>query len=214
MRRRLFVCAFGMFVVSLGSCGGPTVEDTPSAPTPTEGAVPWPLPPDPLELAREAGLDPATVEFLDYHVHAHLDVFLNGERVDVPAGIGIDIENPAVRESESESGPGYGGIPEEGCNEPCISPLHTHFSDGVLHTESASESPNTLGEFFTEWGVALDAGCIGGYCEPEAGIQVFVDGDVYEGDPAEIELTDKREIALVIGSPPDEIPSNFDFSQA
>jgi hypothetical protein len=201
-----------MAAVSLGSCGGSSTEEAPTAPTPSEGAIPWPRPTDPLERTQEAGLEAATVEFLDYHVHAHLDVFVNGEPVEVPAAIGIDIEDPAVKEFDSEIGPSWGGIPEEGCADPCISPLHTHASDGVLHTEAASDSPNTLGEFFTEWGVALDAQCVGGYCEPEAAIDVFVDGGVYEGNPAEIELVDQREIAIVIGSPPEEIPSDFDFS--
>ena len=213
-RTRLLAYAFGMLAGLLGSCGGESVEDVPAAPTSAEGAAPWPLPPDPLELAQEAGLEPATKEFLNYHVHAHLDVFLNGQPIEIPGAIGIDIEDPAVKKFDSDAGPSYGGIPEEGCEDPCISPLHTHASDGVLHTEAPSERPNTLGEFFTEWGVALDADCIGGYCEPEAGIQVFVDGDVFEGDPAEIELVDQREIAIVIGSPPDEIPWAFDFSEA
>jgi hypothetical protein len=37
-----------------------------------------------------------------------------------------------------------------------------------------------------------------------------VDGDAYEGNPAEIE----RVITIVIGSPPDEVPSDFDFNGA
>lgn len=180
--------------------------------TPAEGAVPWPRPADPLERAQEAGFEPATVEFLDYHVHAHLDVFVNGQPVEVPAAIGIDIDDPAVKQLDSDNGPGWGGIPEEGCDDPCISPLHTHFSDGVLHTESANDRPNTLGEFFKEWGVALDAECVGGYCEPDAVIQVLLDGEAYKGNPAEIELVDQLVITIVIGSPPDEVPSDFDFA--
>lgn len=198
---------------ALGSCGGGGAEAAPTAPTPAEGAAPWPRPADPLERTREAGLDLATVEFLDYHVHAHLDVFVNGQLVDVPAAIGIDIEDPAVKELDSETGPGWGGIPEEGCVDPRISPLHTHFSDGGLHTEAASDRPSTLGEFFTEWGVVLDASCVGGYCTPDAVIQVFVDGDLFEGNPAEVELVDQREIAIVIGSSPESVPSDY-FSNA
>lgn len=212
MTVRTVACALAMLASPLVSCGGVGVEDAPAAPTPAEGAVPWPRPADPLERAQEAGLEPETVEFLDYHVHAHLDVFVNGQPVEVPAAIGIDIDDPAVKQLDSENGRGWGGIPEEGCDDPCISPLHTHFSDGVLHTESASDRPNTLGEFFAEWGVALDAECVGGYCEPDATIQVLLDGEAYEGNPAEIELVDQLVITIVIGSPPDEVPSDFDFS--
>ena len=219
-RTRMMACALAMLVLALASCGGDGegdgegdgAEGVPAAPTPAEGAVPWPRPTDPLERADEAGLEPATVEFLDFHVHAHLDVFVNGQPVEVPGAIGIDIDDPAVKEFDTEFGPSWGGIPEEGCDDPCISPLHTHASDGVLHTEAAIDRPNTLGEFFTEWGVALDAECVGGYCEPDAVIQVFIDGEAFEGDPADIELVDQREIAIVIGSPPDEIPSDFDFT--
>jgi hypothetical protein len=196
-------------VLGLVACGGGTEEptDQPPAPAPAAGAAPWPAPDDPLERIEAAGLEPATHEFLDYHVHAHLDVFLNGDPVEVPAAIGIDITDPGVRVFESELGTGYGGI--EDCEEPCISPLHTHDPDGVIHTESAIDSPNTLGQFFVEWDVALEGGCVGGYCEPAVPIQVFVDGEIYEGNPAEIELTDGKEIAIVIGSPPAEIPATY-----
>ena len=215
-RRRggVIVCILAMLAVPLSSCGGAGDDAAPTAPTPAEGAVPWPRPTDPLERTVEAGLEPATVEFLDYHVHAHLDVFVNGQPVEVPAAIGIEIEDPAVKEFDSETGPAWGGIPEEGCADPCISPLHTHSSDGVLHTEAASDRRNTLGEFFTEWGVALDDECVGGYCRPDAVIQVFVDGDLFDENPAEIELVDQREITIVIGSLPDEVPSDFDFTNA
>ena len=57
---------------------------------------------------------------------------------------------------------------------PCISPLHTHFVDGVLHTELKENQFNTLGEFFTEWDVRLNRRCVGGYCKPAAAITIYV----------------------------------------
>ena len=200
-------------ILLLGACRGPDAQDTARAPDPAEGPVPWPRPPQTAQLAEAAGLELETVEHLDYHVHAHLDVFVDGQPVEVPAAIGIVIDDPAVKGFPSEFGTDYGGIdPQEGCENPCISPLHTHSADGVLHTESAVTSPNTLGQLFTEWGVPLDADCVGGYCAPETTIEVFVDGGPYEGNPADIELVDEREIAIVVGSPPAEVPSEFDFS--
>lgn len=193
----------------LVGCGGVDAEEAPAARAPATGAVPWPAPSDPLDLATEAGLTPTTHEFLRVHRHAHLDVFVNGEPVTVPAGIGIDITDPGVKTTPSHGGDTYGGIEE--CDDPCISPLHTHDPSGVLHTESAESRLNTLGEFFTEWDVRLDDRCVGGYCGPDASIQVFVDGDRFKGDPASIELADQREIAIVIGSLPDTIPTSFDF---
>jgi hypothetical protein len=182
------------------------------APTPATGAVPWPAPANPLELTVEAGLDPERQESLIYHFHAHLDVFVNGEPVLVPAGIGINVDDPGVQQGEALGGPAYGGI--ELCDEPCISPLHTHDVSGVIHTESAFREINKLGQFFTEWGVHLDESCVGGYCEPDAAIAVYVDGEQFEGNPAEIDLTDRKEIAIVIGTPPTEIPSVYDPPEA
>ena len=152
-----------------------------------------------------------THEFLNFHVHAHLDVFVNGEPVEVPAGIGINIADPAVHTTQSALGPTYGGI-DPPCAQPCISPLHTHEPDGILHTESALEHPNTLGEFFIEWNVRLDTTCVGGYCSPQDSIQIHVDGARYSGNPAGIKLTNLKEIAIVIGTPPSVIPSKFPSS--
>jgi hypothetical protein len=39
-----------------------------------------------------------------------------------------------------------------------------HHVHSFIHTESASSVPNRLGQFFTEWGVALSRTCAGGYC--------------------------------------------------
>jgi hypothetical protein len=196
----------------LYACGGSTAENSPTPPDRAESAVSWPRPPQTAKLATAAGLELERAEQLAYHVHAHLDLFVDGRRVEVPAAIGIAIDDPAVKEFPSEFGTDYGGIdPQVGCENPCISPLHTHSADGVLHTESAVTSPNTLGQFFTEWDVALDAECVGDYCAPETTIEVFVDGEPYEGNLAEIELVDRREIAIVVGSPPEEVPSDFDF---
>jgi hypothetical protein len=204
--------ALVLLAVALVACQGSAEDqEAAAAPEPEMGGVPWPAPSDPLDRTTAAGLEPETHEFLNFHVHAHLDVFVNGSPVEVPAGIGIDITDPAVHTTPSDLGPTYGGI-DPACAQPCISPLHTHDWTGVLHTESAEDHPNTLGQFFTEWGVALTPQCVGGYCSPEASIQVYVDGEAFNGDPAGIELADQSEIAIVIGSPPAEIPSTFPTS--
>ena len=183
------------------------------APKPVQGAAPWPAPADPLRLTLAAGLTPERKESLTFHVHAHLDVFLNGRRVVVPAGIGINIKDPAVQvfTDTPDGSKAYGGI--ELCAKPCISPLHTHDNTGILHTESATPVPNRLGQFFTEWGVRLGRACVGGYCRP-TNIEFFVNGNRYGGDPRAILLTDRKEIAIVIGTPPKKIPKTADISRA
>ena len=207
--RRAAAAACVVLVAVAGCGGGKTRYTAPHAPRPASGAAPWPAPSNPLERTRLAGLTPETHEFFLYHVHAHLDVFVNGNLVSVPAGIGINIQDPAVhRFAEPDGTVGYGGISPP-CKHPCISPLHTHDDFGILHTESKRTRPNRLGQFFVEWGVRLDRSCVGGYCKPRDAIAVFVDGERHAGDPRDITLTDKKEIAIVIGSPPSSIPSKF-----
>ena len=177
-----------------------------AAPAPRTTKAPWPRPPDALALARRAGFTPKTHEFFAYHVHAHLDVFVNGRQVRVPAGIGIAIDDPAVhRFPERDGSVGYGGISPP-CKHPCISPLHTHDPDGILHTESARAHPNRLGQFFTEWAVRLNRSCIGGYCRR---VRFFVAGKHYLGDPRAITLTNLKDIVITVGRPPHPIPSVF-----
>jgi hypothetical protein len=201
--------AFGLLVSACGAKTPKPPENIPAAPTPASGGLPWPAPPDPLALARKAGLTPEPHEFFGFHVHSHLDVFVNGKAVQVPAGIGINIHDPAVHHEVLGDGTdAYGGI-DPPCEQPCVSPLHTHDVSGVLHTESQGSEPNRLGQFFTEWNVKLDGNCVGGYCKPEASILVYVDGAQYGGNPAEIELTDRKEIAIVVGTPPAKIPSSY-----
>jgi hypothetical protein len=218
--------AFACVVLAVASCVGSIVSAAPpsqvSAPSSQVSAAPsnqasaaagptlrWPAPPDPLERTVEAGLEPARKEFLINHVHSHLDVFIDGHAIVVPAGVGINVEDPGVRKFENPIG--YGGIAL--CDQPCISPLHTHDETGILHTESADREPHTLGQFFVEWGVELSETCVGEHCAPTP-IAVYVGGEPYQGDPGAIELTDQEEIAIVVGAPPPVIPSTADFSNA
>jgi hypothetical protein len=205
-------CAAAVLLLVLAGCGGSKESSstaTRAASAPGTGAAPWPAPPNPMALTRKAGLTPETHEFVFLHVHSRLFVFVNGKLVTVPAGIGIDISNAAVHSGKLPDGStAYGGIAPP-CAEPCISPLHTHDDSGVLHTEAKEHEFNTLGQFFTEWDVRLDKSCVGGYCKPKAPITDYVDGDRYTGDPRNIELEDKKAIAIVIGTPPDKIPSSF-----
>ena len=198
--------ALALLAVAAGVAAG--AERVSPAPAPRTGGVPWPLPNDPLKRTRMAGLSPERHEFLQYHVHAHLDIFLNGKPVTIPGGIGINIHDPGVQSGRIEDGSmAYGGI--NLCAQPCISPLHTHDDTGVLHTESKHNIPNRLGQFFTEWNVALSKHCVGGYCAPKAAIAFYVDGKPYTDDPRAIPLTNLKEIAIVIGTPPKQLPTHF-----
>lgn len=60
----------------------------------------------------------------------------------------------------------------------------------------------------------LTGSCVADHCSPDEPVAFYVNGDKYAGDPTAIELTFQKEIAVVIGSAPSEIPKTADFSQA
>jgi hypothetical protein len=212
-----FSVAGVLLALAVAGCSGNNDDATsPGQGTTTSPAKPaasWTAPTDPLDRTVAAGLESEVKEQLAYHVHAHLDVFVDGKPITVPAGIGINIEDPEVRRftDTPDGSAAYGGI--ERCRKPCISPLHTHDNTGILHTESATAKRNTLGQFFTEWGVRLTPSCVADYCSPTS-IALYINGAVYTEDPRAIPLNDHEEIAIVIGEAPTRIPETADFSQA
>ncbi|HMI29708.1 MAG TPA: hypothetical protein VK490_08355, partial [Gaiellaceae bacterium] len=119
------------------------------------------------------------------HYHSHLDIFVNGRKVTVPALIGIN------------QGAGY------------ITELHTHDTRGVIHVESPKENDHfTLGQFVAEWGVFLNGRCIGSYCN---GLKWYLNGKLQTGNPQAYTLEPHDEIAIVVGTPPKTIPSTYKF---
>ena len=118
------------------------------------------------------------------HYHSHLDIYIDGKKVGVPALIGIN--------------PGAGYLTE----------LHTHDATGVVHIESQQQGDYTLGQFIAEWGVYLDRNCLGAYCK---GLKWYVDGKRQTGNPAGLVFKPHQEIAFVIGKPPANIPSSHKF---
>jgi len=147
--------------------------------------APWP--PEYQYLAdRLAPLDLTTLgghNGLVLHFHVHLDIFVNGKHVDVPALVGIN--------------PGAGYLTE----------LHTHDARGVVHIEAQKARQFTLGQFFGEWAVFLNAHSIGGY----SGMKWYLDGKQQTGNPQNLVFKPHQEIAFVVGEPPAKIPSSFKF---
>ena len=94
-----------------------------------------------------------------------------------------------------------------------ISPLHTHDQSGVVHIEAETPADFTIGQFFSEWAVRLTNDCVGGYCKPRVPWRVVVNGQDWTDDPNNIVLHGHDEIALVIGSPPADVPASFAFRQ-
>jgi hypothetical protein len=171
------------------------VAPSPPSTRPRATRAPWPLARYALSQIGYAGLTPLLGTVIR-HDHVHLDVIVDGRKVEVPAGVGM--AEPADR-GPCPSGLGTSGdcaTGESFFGQVANSPLHTHSSSGVLHIESDRRHRFTLGEFFDEWRVRLDGRCIGAYCGK---LRVFVDGRRRSGDPRRIVLGNHQEIAVVFG---------------
>ncbi len=122
------------------------------------------------------------------HLHTHLTIFVAGKQVSVPGGIGI------APPRSSQASP-YGAFVNGGR---CLYWLHTHAADGIIHIESPTRKPFTLGDFFDLWGVPLAASRVG---PSEGKVTAFVGGKAYAGDPRAIRLGDDVQIQLDVGVP-------------
>jgi hypothetical protein len=143
------------------------------------------------ERLQVIGVPPLSpLEGTAVHIHQHLDLYVDGRKVTVPAGIGID---PAVG----------------------FAPLHTHDPSGVLHVESPTVRTYTLGQFFAVWGVRFTPSCLGGYCAGGGRqLRVFVDGRPVQADPTAITLEPHQEIVIAFGTAaqlPSPVPSTYQF---
>lgn len=151
---------------------------------------PWPAPSDAATAVAQAGLPLLGAEGAVQHIHAHLDVIVDGQPVLVPADIGID--ERAGR----------------------ISPLHTHDKTGVIHVESPTQATFSLAQLFSEWQVRLSASQLGGLnATPGSELRAYVNGKQVPGNPGAITLHNHDQIALVYGSAPNPIPASYDWGQ-
>jgi hypothetical protein len=152
----------------------------------------WPAPRDASAAVAAAGLPMLGAEGSALHIHAHLDVIVNGAAVTVPAELGID-------EARHQ-----------------ISPLHSHDTTCVIHVESPDPSASfTLGQFFTEWQVPLATDHIGGLTgDATHHLKAYVNGTLYPGDPAGIVLMAHQEIALVYGADSQQpnVPTSYTWT--
>jgi hypothetical protein len=171
---------------------GPAFGSMDGLPGLLTGRPPWPANTAELQQRlRRIGLPALTQEGQVVHIHQHLDLFVGGRHVTVPANIGID--QPAA----------------------FLATLHTHDTSGVLHVESPTASTFSLGQFFAVWGVQLDRRCIGGLCAG-AGRQLraWVNGKPVDADPTRIVLDAHQEIVLAYGTPaemPRPVPATYRF---
>lgn len=156
------------------------------------GNAPWNAEIDRLKERLSAiGLSALLKEGSAVHTHQHLDIFVNGKPIDVPAEIGVN-----------ESA-GF------------ISPVHTHEHNAIIHVESPIVRDFTLGQFFDIWGVKFTDQCVGSYCVVgDKVLKVFVNGKLTEGNPRDIKLERRQEIVITYGTEnelPNPIPATYAF---
>lgn len=119
---------------------------------------------------REVALTCTTDMATEFHIHPILAIYINGEQQVIPANIGIR--------------PG------------CMTALHTHTSDGILHVESPERRDFTLADFFAVWEQPFTREEILGYqVDPEHRIRMTVNGETVE-TYGETVLHDHDQIAI------------------
>ena len=122
-----------------------------------------------------------------YHVHAHVSLYVNGEQIAVPAGLGV--VNPILTN-------GYVNFDVS----KCFYEIHTHDATGVihLHANAGANRPLTLGQVFDVWGQSLTRDNVAGKL---GRVVVFVDQQRYDGDLRSIVLSAGTLVSLQVGSP-------------
>ena len=125
-----------------------------------------------------------------YHIHDHIDIFVNGQQRRLPAGAGI----AAPRLSEHLTS----GLFMDNSPESCLYWLHVHSNDGILHIESPVQQTFTLGDFFDIWGQPLSPNQVGPATGP---VVAFLNGQRFTGNPRDIPLLVHGTIQLDVGSP-------------
>ena len=205
---RPLLIGIGSLVLLGGYCGyqwwqarrppGPLLFASPSAslsphdlPGMQTGAPPWGTDLGTLRARLEAdGIPVLAHEETATHFHLHLDLFVDGSEVTVPANIGFD--------------------PDIGV----ISPVHTHDTSGIVHVESPSGLTYSLGQLFDVWGVRFDGTCLGECGAGDRRVRVFADGTPLQQDPRLLILGRHQEIVVTLGTGsqvPRDIPSGYSF---
>jgi hypothetical protein len=123
-------------------------------------------------------------EFSIFHIHAHLDIFVNGQPYAVPESIGIINDRT------------------------CLYWMHTHDRSGIIHIEAPQTRTFTLGQFFDIWKATVK-----GVPVTKEPPKVFVNGKRVNGRVEQVEITSFAEIAVVYGKEPSAIPSSYDFPE-
>jgi hypothetical protein len=139
----------------------------------------------PEQVLAISGVECHRNEQFNYHVHSHIDVFVDGQKQQVPASIGIS------------------------SSPKCFFWLHTHDNDGIIHVEAPQTRTFNLGQFLDIWRQNHDPNRFFDSVSGKS-VSVFVNGTQAEGDYRDIQLESQKQVVLAYGEPPAEIPE-YDF---
>jgi hypothetical protein len=199
-RRRLAALAALTLVLVAGIAGWAVAVAGRSDPATATGGLPGlqtgpaPWSADTADLAarlRAIGLPPLSpAEGTAVHIHQHLDLYVDGTKVPVPAGIGID---PRGRVRPPPHPRRQRGDPRRVPHRPRLHPW------GVLRRV----------------GVRFTPGCLGGYCAAgDRRLRVYADGRPVHGDPTALTLASHQELVVAFGTAaqlPSPLPSAYRF---
>ncbi|MGI0101429.1 MAG: hypothetical protein ACREA7_02415 [Nitrosotalea sp.] len=135
------------------------------------------------------GIPCETQEYTTFHIHAHLDVFVNGQHVTVPQYIGIMAGGPNNTQFA------------------CLYWLHTHDNTGVMHIESPQQTDFSLTQFLDIWKKTRTG------APPDGEPIIFVNGQEVSTNLANTKLHAHDEIAIVYGTTPPNMPSFYQFPE-
>ena len=132
-----------------------------------------------------------------FHIHAHMDIIINGVYFLVPSQIGI--------------------------TDRCYYWLHTHDVTGIIHIEAPAHREFTVGQFFDIWNKKLNNDQIrfnndqifNYVTNANNPLNVYVNGIKVPNvaNYRDIKLHAHDEIAIVYGTAPSAIPSSYNFPE-
>lgn len=159
----------------------------------------------------------------DYHVHAFLGIYVNGQEVALPDATGMYQPQPGEAT--------YDGLPNQVEYATCFYEMHTHDASGVIHMEASTPtcgpangappcetSEFTLGNYFDIWGIAVTPTSFGPFqgpvtvytspqeythnCDPTTN-ECFTYSStyaLYTGDPSAIPLYSHEVVWILVGT--------------
>jgi hypothetical protein len=129
-----------------------------------------------------------TLEHTSFHVHAHLSIYINGAKVDLPQNLGI------------------------ASDQTCLYWLHTHDATGVVHIEAPGDQTYKLGTLLKLWRDDFASLQYPNQLSATNGWTAYVDGkEVSNDDFNGIELKSHELITLAYNSPDIKADSMYNW---